>query len=220
VSNLKDMCPKCGSTEKVWMERSPDGRSKCECGFEGKHTEWLQPQRVLDKINTLLAMTDEKKPREFLLTVRFDGTLARLSFNKFVQPNTFAPEEQLHVVEYSAYEKLQSEVKRLKSDIHDEDGWKASCEDLQTKLQAAEGYQAGLIDATQDKRIHDSELKRQLQAAEAAVTIEQMKNETLRADAKVLAEALGMVDAVGMSEPYCNIVREALTPERREKYLK
>lgn len=45
------------------MERSPDGRSKCVCGFEGKHTEWINTQRVIDKVEKLIG-SDQERPRE------------------------------------------------------------------------------------------------------------------------------------------------------------
>lgn len=55
----------------------------------------------------------EVKPRDFLLTVYFEGLVPILRFNKFVQTNTFKQVEQLRVIEYSAYEKLQERVKHL-----------------------------------------------------------------------------------------------------------
>ncbi len=40
MDEVKEACPECGSHDKEWMERSPDGRSKCKCGFEGPHSAW------------------------------------------------------------------------------------------------------------------------------------------------------------------------------------
>lgn len=35
-------CPKCGSAEKEWMERSLDGDSKCAaCGYVGESSGWV-----------------------------------------------------------------------------------------------------------------------------------------------------------------------------------
>lgn len=48
-----EVCPKCGSDRKEWMQRSPDGNSKCaQCGFEGKHTEWekFKPYAPLEPV--------------------------------------------------------------------------------------------------------------------------------------------------------------------------
>jgi hypothetical protein len=59
-----------------------------------------------------------EKFREFLLTVHFDGTLPRLFFNKFTQPNTFKePTEQLHVIEYGAYQELLKQNEELKQKL-------------------------------------------------------------------------------------------------------
>ena len=60
-------------------------------------------------------MNQPVKPREFLLTVenRGDG-LTRLFFNKFFElreENKFKDREQLHVIEKSYADKLQSELK-------------------------------------------------------------------------------------------------------------
>ena len=54
----------------------------------------------------------------FLLTVHFDGTLPRLFFNKFTQPNAFKePTEQLYVIEYAAYQELLKENEELKKKL-------------------------------------------------------------------------------------------------------
>ena len=47
------------------------------------------------------------KPREFLITVDVFAQTIRLFFNKFVKPNYFNSGEQLHVIEYSAYQALE-----------------------------------------------------------------------------------------------------------------
>lgn len=55
------------------------------------------------------------KPRHFKLKVTtFDSTLFRLFFNSFVTPNIFKNDEQLEVIEYSAYEQLKKENTELK----------------------------------------------------------------------------------------------------------
>jgi hypothetical protein len=57
------------------------------------------------------------KPRHFKLKVTtFDSTLFRLFFNSFVTPNIFKNDEQLEVIEYSAYEQLKKENLLLSDD--------------------------------------------------------------------------------------------------------
>ncbi len=102
MSDLKDICPKCGSETKAWMERSPDGRSKCECGFEGKHTEWIKAQRVLDKVNALISTDDNAGAREYFLNE------ARIAIPLFAGEKPGKP-DYIHVIEYAAYEKLRLE---------------------------------------------------------------------------------------------------------------
>lgn len=59
-------------------------------------------------------LAESKKPRHFKLMVKTsDYILYRLLFNYFITPNDFIDNEQLEVIEYSAYEQLQKQNKEL-----------------------------------------------------------------------------------------------------------
>ena len=53
---MSEGCPKCDSTEKLWMQRSMHGKSKCKiCGYEGLHTDWIKKD-VPESINSIIQM--------------------------------------------------------------------------------------------------------------------------------------------------------------------
>lgn len=114
----RDMCPKCGSQEKAWMQRSPDGDSKCVCGFEGKHTEWISPKRVVDRAEALVksSATESAPPSPLVGWMiledycedmsQWDGVIS------FPDPTgaNLAWENPIKMIEHKAYDALKAEL--------------------------------------------------------------------------------------------------------------
>ena len=199
------------------------------------------------------AMTDEKKPREWMLISDRAKTNSRfLEKGQHKEWIVFdvvdaeidpwhcrydKEEYKFRVIEFNAYEKLQSEVERVREETlnlrdHMRDDLREERDQLQAKLQAAEAEIDRQISLRKASESVDEEYRAKLEAAEAGLRFGRqakqqrvlsltLENANLRTDARRLAEALetvvaqfeGMQGSNDIRAHWHKIAREALTPE-------